>query len=83
MERTQCSETSAFNTQTPEKCPEDNLSIRITYFECVFVGSVVQHVKRMLRVVKCGLFGITIFFPHYLINATILEIKLLNIKYAI
>jgi hypothetical protein len=27
MEPTQCSETSAFNTQTPGKYPEDNLSI--------------------------------------------------------
>ena len=26
MELTQCPETSAFNTQTPEKYPEDNLS---------------------------------------------------------
>jgi hypothetical protein len=26
MEPTQCSETSAFNTQTPGKYPEDNLS---------------------------------------------------------
>jgi len=27
MEPTQCSETSAFNTQTPGKYPEDNLSL--------------------------------------------------------
>jgi hypothetical protein len=27
MEPTQCSETSAFNTQTPKKYPEDNLSL--------------------------------------------------------
>jgi len=27
MELTQCSETSAFNTQTPGKYPEDNLSL--------------------------------------------------------
>jgi len=27
MEPTQCSETSAFNTQTPGKNPEDNLSL--------------------------------------------------------
>jgi hypothetical protein len=26
VERTECSETSAFNTQTPGKYPEDNLS---------------------------------------------------------
>jgi hypothetical protein len=29
MGPTQCSETSAFNTQTPEKYPEDNSSIKI------------------------------------------------------
>jgi hypothetical protein len=28
MEPTQCSETSVFNTQTPEKYPEDNLSLQ-------------------------------------------------------
>jgi hypothetical protein len=28
MEQTQCSETSAFNTQTPGKYPEDNLSLK-------------------------------------------------------
>jgi hypothetical protein len=28
MEPTQCSETSAFNTQTPGKYPEDNLSLQ-------------------------------------------------------
>jgi hypothetical protein len=28
MELTQCSETSAFNTQTPGKYPEDNLSLQ-------------------------------------------------------
>jgi hypothetical protein len=28
MEPTQFSETSAFNTQTPEKYPEDNLSLQ-------------------------------------------------------
>jgi hypothetical protein len=29
MEPTQCSETSAFNTQTPGKYPEENLSLLI------------------------------------------------------
>jgi hypothetical protein len=28
MEPTQCSETSVFNTQTPGKYPEDNLSLQ-------------------------------------------------------
>jgi hypothetical protein len=28
MEPTQCSETSAFNTQTPGKYPEENLSLQ-------------------------------------------------------
>jgi hypothetical protein len=46
METTQCSETSAFNTQTPGKYPEDNSSqgnvaldvmLFKTNFECVYV----------------------------------------------
>ena len=35
---------------------------------------------RMRRIVICGLSGSTIFFPRYLINGTIFEKKLLNIK---
>jgi len=37
---------------------------------------------RVRRIVICGLPGSAIFFPHYLINDTITEKKLLNAKYA-
>jgi hypothetical protein len=33
----------------------------ITYYERVFVALVIQHAKRMLRIVVCGLSGSTIF----------------------
>jgi len=48
--------------------------IIITYFDCVFVASGVQHAKRMLRIVNCVLFGSTVFFSHC-INATMLKRK--------
>ena len=41
----------------------------------MFVAFVIQHVTRMHRVVIYGLYGCTIFFPHYLINGTIFEKK--------
>ena len=33
----------------------------ITYYERVFVALVIQHAKRMRRIVVCGLSGSTIF----------------------
>jgi hypothetical protein len=45
MEPTQCSETSAFNTQTPGKYPEDNLSLQ-------------QHGESLKTRSKRNLFGI-------------------------
>jgi len=32
-------------------------AILITYFDCVFVALVIQHAKRMRRIVICGLSG--------------------------
>jgi hypothetical protein len=52
----------------------------ITYSECMFVGLVIQHEMRMRHIAICGLPRYTIFFPHYLINGTILGKKLLNTK---
>ena len=37
-------------------------AISIIYSDCVFVALVVQHAKRMRRIVICGLSGSTIFF---------------------
>jgi hypothetical protein len=38
-------------------------AISITYSECVFVALVIQHAKRMRRIIViCGLSGSTIFF---------------------
>jgi hypothetical protein len=46
-------------------------AISITYSECVFVALVIQHGKRMHRLVICRLYGSTIVFRHYLINGKI------------
>ena len=48
-------------------------SIIITYSECLLVALGIEHALRKCRIVICGLSGCTIFFPHYLINSTILE----------
>jgi hypothetical protein len=39
-----------------------------------------QHAMDMSPIVTCGLSGSTMYFSHYLIDGTILETKLLNIK---
>jgi len=49
--------------------------IIITYCEYGFVALAIQHAMQRRHIVICGLSGSTIFFPHYLINGTILEKK--------
>jgi len=49
--------------------------------ESVYVALGVHHAMRMLHTVVCALPASTVFFfPHYLINGAIIEIKLFNTK---
>ena len=50
-----------------------------TYTECVLVSLFIQHAMRKRRIVIRGLSRST-NLPHYLVNATIFEKKLLKIK---
>jgi len=53
----------------------------ITYSVCVLAAFGIQLAMRMRHIVIYSLSGCTkFFFPHYLINGTIFEEKLLNIK---
>jgi len=53
-------------------------TMSITYCKCVFVALVIQHAKCM----RCVMLHLTVrfyyIFPHYLINGTIFQNKLLN-----
>jgi len=53
--------------------------INITYSGCVFVALDIHHAKRMHHIVISDLPRYTLFF-HILVNGTIFEKKLLNIK---
>jgi hypothetical protein len=55
-------------------------AITITYSECVFLAIVIQHPKRMRHIFICDLSRLYNIFPHYLINGTIFEKQLLNLK---
>jgi hypothetical protein len=56
-------------------------AVSITYSECVSVALVIQHAKRMRRIILY-LWPVWLYhiFPHYLINGTIFGKMLLNIK---
>jgi hypothetical protein len=52
-------------------------AISITYSECVSVALVIQHAKRMRRIILSSVacLAVPYFFPHYLINGTIFGTK--------
>jgi hypothetical protein len=54
----------------------------ITFSECVSGGLVIQHAKRMRRILLSSVASpaVPYFFPHYLINATIFGKTILNIN---
>jgi hypothetical protein len=52
----------------------------ITYSALVLVAIVTQFSMKMCHAFFGGLFGSTVFFPYYLINGTMFEKPLLNIK---
>ena len=52
----------------------------ITQSVCVFVDLVIEHAMRMRHIVICFL-PLYNIFPQYLINSTIFEKQLLNIKH--
>jgi len=56
-------------------------AICITYSECVFVASVIQHAKRICCKIVSSVTCVTVpYFSHYLINGKIFRKTLPNIK---
>jgi hypothetical protein len=58
-------------------CSVKAVSINI-FGECVSVALDIHHAARMRHIFVCGLPGSTMLSPHYLINGTIFEEKVLN-----
>ena len=57
------------------------VAINIKYSECVSVALIIQHAKRMHRIILLAEAFLTLhIFPHYLINGTSFGKKLLKIK---
>jgi hypothetical protein len=56
--------------------------ISVKYYDCCVCGRSYPACKAhtLYYIVICGLSGCTIFFPHYLVNGTILRKTWLNIK---
>ena len=52
----------------------------ITYPECVSVALGIRHALRIRHTIICGLPSSVLFFPHYLINGTIFETKVIEYK---
>jgi len=50
-------------------------TIIITHSECVFLAIVIQHAKRMGRIITLPVVWMYHTFPHYLTNGTISEKK--------
>ena len=56
-------------------------AVSITYFNCVFVASGIQHAKLMSPIILWSVACLAVpYFSHYLINGTIFENMLLKIK---
>jgi len=70
MKLTQCSETSAFNTQTPGKYPEDNLSQRIWPYRKSKFG--LQSLK-IFTIVTQNLKTLNDIYKFYLCNACLVS----------